>query len=278
MSSKRKQGFGKAEVKMTAEQYQELIGRHKHIEHKGLRQEVTKEFAAIVQKRKLPTEVVSCNNIVNPPQPPPLPLEANAARNQQFRKSVPWPKYSEIQRIVYLFHYGGFDRALTEKFLRASNVAAAKIQIALQVVELIEHSGSYWRKHEAFRKQYTSRYNTVTRKYALQNAPWTLQIAMTLKDFHLDHIVDIVYQKPLWSADYDRECQRKRQAKPPDFDADYIGFNEDEEEEEEEEQNDGEPAEDKAREIADAESQDSEQSDSPQNPNDGNDDGFEVFQ
>ena len=62
---------------------------------------------------------------------------------------------------------------------------------------------NYWGKSEI--KNYQARYNSVTRKYALQKAPWTLQIAMTLMDFHIDHIIDIVYHKEIWSKDYQQQ-------------------------------------------------------------------------
>eukprot|EP01083_Nonionella_stella_P094209 264251_1 len=229
----RRSGNQNEKAKMTAEEFQRLIGQHKHIEHQALRQEVANEFKKYTQNKTLGT--IQTNNFLNPKQPPALPVETN--RNQTFQRASPWPSYSPIQKAALML----FDqdaRYREEQILQylRSELPQEKIQIAQEVCGLMEQSFKYWRKvgHMARkeRKTYEARYNTRTRRYSLHNAPWALQIAMTLLDFHVDHIVDIVYHKPIWSRDHDQyemeqyaQKQHRQQIKRPQINTFFMNNN-----------------------------------------------------
>eukprot|EP01084_Bolivina_argentea_P311185 538621_1 len=216
---KRRAGFGGAnQPRMTAEEYDRLIGQHKHIEHKALNSEIAKELNSLTQNR--PTRTIVNNDILYPSQPPPLPIEANRTKNLHFKRSTPWPSYSTIQRAAHMYFNSRFPINTITKFLQTMNIPQIQINIAHQVYKLMEQSEKYWRKVYYLGDTYTQRYPDKTRKYALTNAIWALQIGMTLHEFHLDHIVDIIYKKEIWSIDYDIKCQqedeqRRMNIKPP---------------------------------------------------------------
>ena len=204
-TSKRNRGSAVRDgAKMTAAEYHELIGKHEHIEHKALRQEVAEEFASITNQQ-CTQQLLAANALLNPPQPPPLPLEPNRAKNQGFRASAPWPKLSVIQRAAHMFRSSIYRPPVVERYLQSVKVPQIQIDIAKEVYRLMEESERYWKKKQSLSntpRPYVGRYNVTTRKYALQKAPWSLQLAMTLTDFHVDHIVDIVYKKPFWAKDF----------------------------------------------------------------------------
>lgn len=203
-SSKRNRGSAVRDgAKMTADEYHELIGKHEHIEHKALRQEVQEEFRSITNQQS--TQLLAANDLLDPPQPPPIPLESNRTKNQRFRASAPWPKLSIIQRAANMFSKSMYHPPVVERYLQSVKVPQIQIDIAKEVYHLMEESERYWKKVQSqsnSSKPYVSRYNVKTRKYALQKTPWALQLAMTLMDFHIDHIVDIVYKKPFWAKDF----------------------------------------------------------------------------
>lgn len=193
---------------MTAEEYEELIGRHEHVEHQALRQEVAKEFAQLMAGRENTT--IESNKYLSPKQPPPLPIEANRCSASQFRRSAPWPRYSTIQRMSHMLFHSILPPEKVTKYFEAIKAEKIQIDIALQVFALMDESVFYWKKMHFVGDKYAQRYSDETRKYALSKATWPLQIALTITDFHLDHIVDIVYLKDKWHKDFEEKERERR--------------------------------------------------------------------
>ena len=185
------------QARISKDTYDKLIGNHEHIEHESLRKEMVSEFKSQIESYNINENLSKKEIDINkeyglfPPQPPHLPCEQTS--NTNFVISMAWPYYSNLQRASKLFYSDMYDELLIEKYLiYRIGLNKDQVNMAKEIAKLIWNSETYQRKIRRSHSDYEQRYTNIERRNALKIMPWKLKIALTLHDFHIDHIVDIV--------------------------------------------------------------------------------------